>query len=101
MADTFIETYKAKHRHPVNKLCHLIGIPMILASLAVFAFSWRWALSIFIVGWVFQFVGHAVEGNQPAFFRNPIYLLVGPLWLFRRAVESLGLLKPSPPNSDR
>jgi hypothetical protein len=38
---------------------------------------------------VFQFIGHAIEGNQPAFFSNPLYLLVGPWWLVRRAAEAL------------
>ena len=95
MADSFIENYKAKHRHPLNKLAHSIGIPTILISLPLFFFNWRLALTLFIIGWVFQFVGHLIEGNQPAFFRNPVYLLVGPLWLVRRAGEALGLLKSS------
>ena len=93
--ESFVENYKAKHRHPLNKLCHSFGIPMIVVSLPLFFFSWRWALALFIVGWMLQFVGHAIEGNQPAFFRNPLYLLVGPLWLVRRGAEAVGLLKHS------
>jgi uncharacterized membrane protein YGL010W len=49
---------------------------------------------LFIAGWIFQFVGHAIEGNQPAFFKNPVYLLVGPLWLVRRAASAVGFAKP-------
>jgi len=93
MAESFIENYKAKHQHPVNKLLHNIGIPMIVISLPLFFFNWRWALGLFIVGWIFQLAGHAIEGNQPAFFRNPVYLLVGPLWLARRAAAAIGLSK--------
>lgn len=97
MSESFIENYKAKHQHPVNKLAHSIGIPMIVISLPLFLFNWRWALALFVVGWVFQFVGHLVEGNQPAFFKNPFYLLVGPWWLVRRAASAIGLVsKPSP-----
>ena len=95
MPASFIENYKAKHRHPVNKLSHSIGIPMIVISLPLFLINWRWALGLFVVGWILQFVGHIVEGNQPAFFSNPMYLLVGPWWLARRAASALGLLKPS------
>ena len=95
MANSFVDNYKAKHRHPLNKLSHAIGIPMIVVSLPLFFFSWRWALALFVVGWVFQFIGHAIEGNKPAFFGNPLYLLVGPWWLLRRAAEALGLLKTS------
>jgi uncharacterized membrane protein YGL010W len=93
MAESFIENYKAKHRHPLNRLSHSIGIPLILISLPLFFFSWRWALLLFIVGWIFQFLGHAIEGNQPAFFKNPMYLLVGPVWLLRRAAAAIGLAK--------
>ena len=93
MAQSFIENYKAKHQHPLNKLSHSIGIPLIVISLPLFFLNWGWALGLFVVGWAFQFVGHGIEGNQPAFFMSPLYLLVGPLWLLRRAAESIGLLK--------
>ncbi|HEX8473168.1 MAG TPA: DUF962 domain-containing protein [Pyrinomonadaceae bacterium] len=92
MPTSFMEDYKEKHKHPLNRLTHAFGIPMIVVSLPLFIFNWRWALALFIVGWILQFVGHAIEGNQPAFFRNPVYLLVGPLWLVRRAA---GIFRPS------
>jgi uncharacterized membrane protein YGL010W len=97
MPDSFSERYKAKHRHPLNKLSHTIGIPLIVISLPLFFFNWRWALVLFIAGWILQFVGHAIEGNQPAFFTNPLYLLIGPLWLLRRAAAAVGLVKSSSP----
>lgn len=93
MSESFVENYKAKHQHRLNKLSHSIGIPLIVISLPLFFFSWRWALGLFVVGWSFQFLGHAIEGNQPAFFRNPLYLLVGPLWLLRRTAAAVGLVK--------
>ena len=96
MAESFIENYKAKHQHPLNKLTHSIGIPLIVISLPWFFFNWRWALTLFVIGWILQFVGHFIEGNQPAFFRNPVYLLVGPWWLLRRLAASLGLVKTRP-----
>ena len=93
MPASFIEEYKAKHRHPLNKLTHSIGIPAIVVSLPLFLFDWRWAFALFAGGWVLQFVGHFIEGNQPAFFRNPVFLLVGPLWLARRALAAVGLAR--------
>ena len=95
MPASFVDSYKEKHQHPLNRLSHSIGIPMIVISLPLFFFNWRWALGLFVVGWILQFAGHAIEGNQPAFFRNPVYLLVGPWWLVRRAAVALGLLKPT------
>ena len=96
MSDSFVDNYKAKHRHPLNRFAHSIGIPLIVISLPIFFFNWRWALLLFVVGWLFQFIGHAIEGNQPAFFKSPLYLLVGPWWLIRRAAEAVGLLRSSP-----
>lgn len=95
MAQSFLETYKAKHRHPLNRLSHSIGIPLIIVSLPLFLYNWRWALALFISGWVFQFAGHVIEGNQPAFFHNPFYLLIGPWWLFKRGLAISGLRKKS------
>ena len=89
MPNSFLENYKAKHQHPLNRLSHSVGIPLILISLPLFLFNWRWAVGLFFAGWILQFVGHAIEGNQPAFFGNPLYLLIGPLWLVRRAAKAL------------
>ena len=99
MSQDLLANYKAKHQHPLNKLMHNVGIPLIVASLPLFLFNWRWALGLFIVGWIFQFVGHAIEGNQPAFFKNPMYLLVGPWWLARRAAKAIGLMKAATPKN--
>jgi uncharacterized membrane protein YGL010W len=94
MKSDLVTNYKAKHQHPLNRLSHTIGIPLIVLSLPLFFFNWRWALGMFVFGWILQFVGHAIEGNQPAFFKNPVYLLVGPLWLLRRVGAAMGFTKP-------
>lgn len=45
------------------------------------------AALLFVVGWIFQFVGHArYEGRSPAFLRNGMHLLIGPLWVLERAM---------------
>jgi hypothetical protein len=38
---------------------------------------------------VFLFLGHWIEGNHPAFFQGPVYLLVGPIWVAKEAWEFL------------
>ena len=47
-----------------------------------------WAnVSLFILGWIFQFIGHKVyEHKNPAFFRNFVHLLIGPLWILNDVV---------------
>lgn len=41
------------------------------------------SLSIFIVSWVGQFIGHKIEGKKPSFFQDLLFLLIGPLWVFK------------------
>ncbi|WP_411501630.1 DUF962 domain-containing protein [Brevibacillus centrosporus] len=86
MADkiSVLERYNRDHQHPVNKLTHAIGIPMIVVSLPLFFWNGKWAAVLFILGWIFQFVGHFFEGNPPSFFKNPVYLLIGPWWILKR-----------------
>ena len=86
MRDDLVAQYASSHQHPVNRLCHTIGIPLIVISLGVFVASafvagaWKVALALFVVGWVFQFVGHAFEGKPPEFFQNWRFLFVGVRW---------------------
>ena len=96
MPENLLANYKAKHQHPLNRLTHSIGIPLIVISLPLFFFNWRWALAMWVAGWILQFLGHAIEGNKPAYFTNPVYLLIGPLWVLRRAGSAVGLIKPKP-----
>jgi uncharacterized membrane protein YGL010W len=85
------EVYRLKHQHPLNRLTHFIGIPAIVASVAypLFAWfawgvlAWREWMILGVAGWGFQFLGHAIEGNQPAFFRDPRHLIIGPLFFLR------------------
>ena len=44
-------------------------------------------VALFVLGWIFQFIGHKVyEHKNPAFFRNFVHLLVGPLWILNGVV---------------
>lgn len=43
---------------------------------------------IFVLGWVFQGVGHYhFEKRSPAFFKNFEHLLIGPLWIFAKLIK--------------
>lgn len=44
----------------------------------------------FVVGWVFQFVGHYYEGRKPAFVDDLVGLLVGPMFVVGEALFMLG-----------
>jgi uncharacterized membrane protein YGL010W len=52
---------------------------------------WITSIAIFIVAWIGQFIGHAVEGKRPSFFKDVQFLLIGPLWLIAALYSRLGL----------
>ncbi len=52
---------------------------------------WKLALVVFVVAWIFQFIGHAIEGKRPSFFRDLQFLLIGPAWLMAFLYRTLGL----------
>ena len=52
---------------------------------------WATSLTIFVVAWIGQFIGHAVEGKRPSFFKDVQFLLIGPLWLVAALYRKLGL----------
>ena len=80
----WLEHYQQIHQHPFNRVLHGIGIPTVVISLPLFFWDWRWALGLFVVGWIFQLLGHVFERRLPAFFSNPIYLIVGPIWWVKK-----------------
>ena len=61
---------------------------MIVLYLIAAYVSWPFAIGAFVVGWIFQFVGHAFEGKSPAFLTNLLHLLVGPLWVASHLVPT-------------
>ncbi|EGR3301735.1 DUF962 domain-containing protein [Vibrio parahaemolyticus] len=34
--------------------------------------------------WILQFIGHKIEGKKPSFFEDLQFLLIGPIWVFRK-----------------
>ncbi|WOE40296.1 Mpo1 family 2-hydroxy fatty acid dioxygenase [Acinetobacter chinensis] len=51
------------------------------------------SVGIFVVGWVFQFVGHYYEKKKPAFVDDLIGLAIGPLFVLAEFVFLLGFRK--------
>ena len=52
---------------------------------------WLVCTIIFVVAWVFQFIGHKTEGKKPSFFKDLQFLLIGPIWLLHFVFKSLNL----------
>ena len=66
MLQNFVTNYIERHRHPVNRLLHLIGVPLtFVVSVVCLVQHWWWqAGACFLGGYVLQFIGHAIEGND-------------------------------------
>jgi uncharacterized membrane protein YGL010W len=85
-SEEWIAEYASGHTHPINRACHTIGIPMIALSILVAVAAlfvgglWRWAVALFVVGWIFQFIGHYYEKKPPEFFKDWRFLFVGLRW---------------------
>ena len=88
--DEWVREYSAAHQNAINRACHTVGIPMIaIAVILVPVAIWRpraWPVvgALFVLGWVFQFVGHAFEGKPPEFFKDWRFLFVGLRWWFAK-----------------
>ena len=88
--DERIAQYAKSHQHPVNRFCHTLGIPMIAVSVLLLVAAlvvpglWIWPVTLFVVGWVLQFIGHWFEGKPPEFFSDWRFLFVGLRWWFAK-----------------
>jgi uncharacterized membrane protein YGL010W len=96
----WVGEYGHSHQHPINRVCHTFGIPMIAVSVVLaigmgtaivagqagdwVATGWVVVGALFVVGWILQFVGHAVEGKPPEFLKDWRFLFVGLRWWFAK-----------------
>ena len=87
-----------------------LGLVVVLSAMGFYvSVDWKIAISFFIVliglyfigralplsvlvglqvvGWPIQYLGHLhYEKNSPAFYKNLTHTLVGPLWIFAKAI---------------
>ncbi|MDX3774051.1 DUF962 domain-containing protein [Chromatiaceae bacterium AAb-1] len=52
---------------------------------------WQISLLLFVIMWIFQFIGHKIEGKKPSFFKDVQFLLIGPAWLMGFILQRLGI----------
>lgn len=62
------------------------AINKLLAQNSVFLY-----ISVFAISWVFQFIGHKIEGKKPSFLQDIQFLLIGPLWLLHFIFKKLDI----------
>jgi hypothetical protein len=82
-----LRRWLGRHRHPFNLGIHMIGIPLAVAGVVLlFFFPWYWGVGAIVLGYVLQYIGHQVEGNDvgewaaiKAMLGLP-YVAVSPRW---------------------
>jgi uncharacterized membrane protein YGL010W len=50
---------------------------------------WKSSLILFVLAWIGQFIGHKIEGKKPSFFKDVVFLLIGPAWLMHFIYKKL------------
>lgn len=66
-----------RHQHPFNFGIHLLGIPVALLGVVLFFFlPWYCAAGTVAFGYLLQWIGHRVEGNDVGEF-IPVKRLLG------------------------
>ncbi len=69
--------WRQRHQHPVSFWLHMVGIPLAVAGLILGAVQitgavwdaslwglWWRPIGLIVLGYVLQWIGHAVEGND-------------------------------------
>ncbi|QGS59174.1 DUF962 domain-containing protein [Shewanella algae] len=72
----------------------LFILPMILTTewLYTLGYASIWlGITVFVIGWIFQFIGHKYEKAKPAFIDDLNQLLIGPFFLMAEVFFMLGL----------
>jgi uncharacterized membrane protein YGL010W len=69
----------------VAALAHASSVPL-----------WAVCAALFLIAWIGQFLGHAIEGKRPSFFKDLQFLLIGPFWLLADLYRRLGYEPAAP-----
>ena len=67
----------------------MLAIVQLLAGLSIPL--WISSSVIFVVAWIFQFMGHKIEGKKPSFVEDLQFLMIGPMWLLAALYRRMGI----------
>ena len=70
----------------------LLLAALMVAPLPLAGANLLWiALAVFVLAWIGQFIGHAIEGRKPKFLQDLQFLLIGPAWLLQFVYRATGI----------
>lgn len=60
-----LHNWMLRHQNGTSFWLHMVGIPMTIVGVGfAIAGDWAWFAALFVGGYVLQFIGHAIEGND-------------------------------------
>ena len=75
----------------LGMLLFSIGCIFLCSKINVSMYALWIYIGIFAFRWVFQFIGHNIEGKKPSFLQDIQFLLIGPAWLMHFILKKLNI----------
>ena len=75
----------------LGMLLFSIGCIFLCSKINVSMYALWIYIGIFAFSWVFQFIGHNIEGKKPSFLQDIQFLLIGPAWLMHFILKKLNI----------
>ncbi len=80
----------------IGMLLISMGLLFVMTFISTFTLSlgigsWMVGLGIFVIAWIFQFIGHKIEGKKPSFLKDIQFLFIGQMWLLSFIYQKLGI----------
>ena len=75
----------------LGMLLFSIGCIFLCSKINVSMYALWIYIGIFAFSWVFQFIGHNIEGKKPSFLQDILFLLIGPAWLMHFILKKLNI----------
>ena len=75
----------------LGMLLFSIGCIFLCSKINISMYALWIYIGIFAFSWVFQFIGHNIEGKKPSFLQDIQFLLIGPAWLMHFILKKLNI----------
>ena len=75
----------------IGMLLFSIGCLLLCSKINDLDYALLTYVGIFAISWVFQFIGHNIEGKKPSFLQDIQFLLIGPAWLMHFILKKINI----------
>ena len=60
----FVVDYIERHKHPVNAILHILGVPLAFYGLYKLIVGDSFGIILIVAGYILQWLGHKAQGNE-------------------------------------